>query len=262
MKYFTKEWYNRMQSTGMHMLLRKDERCSALSVELFSELYDKEREQYLKIMAFCEDFNEFSNLMNGIDGAYKDLSESEQRLRFDEFRKEELGGLSLSDKFDKKLSVSMNGLAEKLPDEIIKKVADLRVLALGYASEDIYNKIEELSNYNQRFVEEKLKLYTEHIINNFSGGLKFLDENFHDSYVDKVEVNGSDLVISLDSVGEGTKKVTFKNFEIILDEGIVNSYWLYEEVYRDGNDLEIHILVSGTEGLKEMIVKCSEAVVE
>ena len=49
MKYFTKEWYNKMQCTGMHILLRIDERCGKYSDELFTEIYNKKIEELEEI---------------------------------------------------------------------------------------------------------------------------------------------------------------------------------------------------------------------
>lgn len=261
MKYFTKEWYNRMQSTGMHMLLRIDERCSKYSDELFAEFYNKERNQYLKIMSFCEDFNEFSNLMISIDKNFSNLDIEVQKRRFEEFKEEELGGLTLSDKFDEKIKLAMQGLKEKLDKEFFKDVADVRVLALGYTSEEVYRKLETLSNVNEKFVNGKVKEYAEYLRENMNEKLDILDENLHDSFITNIEINDNDLYMSLDSVGTSNKIVIFKDYEVVLDEGLADGYWLYNEVYRINSGLEIHILAS-TDELKEMIIRCSEAIIK
>ena len=261
MKYFTKEWYNKMQCTGMHMLLRIDERCSKYSDELFAEFYNKEREKYLKIMSFCEDFNEFTNLMISVDKNFSNLDIAVQKRRFEEFKEEELGGLTLSDKFDEKIKLAMQGLKEKLGIDFLKDVKDVRVLALGYASEEIYRKLENLSLENEKFVNSKVREYANYLRENMYEGLAILDENLHDSFITKIEKKDNDLYMNLDSIGSSNKIVIFKDYDIILDEGIEDGYWLYNEVYRTDFGLEIHILVS-TDVLKEMIIRCSEAVIK
>lgn len=261
MKYFTKEWHNKMQCTGMHILLRIDERCGKYSDELFTEIYNKERNQYLKIMSFCEDFNEFSNLMVSVDKNFSSLDLAEQQKRFDAFREEELGGLSLNDKFAEKLELAIQGLKEKLDKDFLTEVSDIRVLALGYASEDIYKKLEDLSNENEKFVNSKVKEYADYLRENMNEGLAILDEDLHDSFITKIEKKDNDLCMSLDSIGSSNKMIIFKDYEIILDEGIDDGYWLYNEVYRTNSGLEIHILAS-TDKLKEMIIRCSEAIVK
>lgn len=261
MKYFTKEWYNKMQRTGMHMLLRIDERCSKYSDELFAELYNKERDRYLKIMSFCEDFNEFTNLMISIDKNFSNLDIEVQKRRFEEFKEEELGGLTLSDKFDDKIKLALQGLKEKLDKEFFKEVMDVRVLALGYATEEIYRRLENLSNENEKFVNSKIKEYADYLRENMNEGLAILDEDLHDSFITKIEKKDNDLCMSLEVIGSSNKMIIFKDYEIILDEGIEDGYWLYNEVYRTGSGLEIHILAS-TDELKEMIIRCSEAIIK
>ena len=262
MKYFTKDWYNRMQSTGMHMLIRIDERCNEFSEKLFSELYTKEKEQYLKIMSFCDDFNEFCKIMKNVDDNFINLDEEEKNARFLEFRQEELGGKSLSDKFDEKINYSLVGIKEKLNSDLLNEVADIRLLALGYASKEIYKQIEKISNENEKFVNEKVKEYADYLKDNFSEGHAFLDEYFHDGYIVSTEVSGSDFVINFESENHELKKLIFKDYEIIVDEGIIGNDWLYHEIYRSNDGgLEISIL-TGFNDLKEFAIRCSEVIVQ
>ncbi|MBO5120349.1 MAG: hypothetical protein J6C28_01515, partial [Bacilli bacterium] len=67
--------------------------------------------------------------------------------------------------------------------------------------------------------------------------------------------------MSLEVIGSSNKMIIFKDYEIILDEGIEDGYWLYNEVYRTNSGLEIHIIASTNE-LKEMIIRCSEAIIK
>ena len=263
MKYFTKDWYSKMQKTNMHLLLRVDQRCKKYSDELYLEFYNKEKDKYLKTMSFYEDFDEFCKLMSNVDKTFNELEEIDKKRKFLEFRDEQLEGLSLSETFDKKIDFAVNNLKEKLSEDILNDVADIRVLALGYTSSDIYTRIEEYCLTNEKFVNEKVLEYANYEKETFVDRFDFLDENLHDSFIVNCEVKNNDFYIVIENIISGNKKIIFKDYENILDDGSLNeTRWLYEEVYKVDNCLEVHILVCGLDGLREMIIKCSEVVVE
>lgn len=263
MKYFTKDWYSKMQKTNMHLLLRVDERCKKYSDELYLEFYNKEKDKYLKTMSFYEDFDEFCRLMKNVDNTFNELEEIDKKRRFLEFRDEQLEGLSLSEVFDNKIDFAINSLKEKLSTDILKDVVDIRVLALGYTSSDIYTRIEEYCIANDKFVNDQVLEYANYEKEAFVDRFDFLDETLHDSFIVNSEVKDNDFCVVIENIISGNKNIIFKNYEIVLDEGSLNeTRWLYEEVYKIANGLEIHILVCGSDGLKEMIIKCSEVVVE
>lgn len=263
MKYFTKDWYHKMQKTSMYVLLKIDERCNDYSEELYNLLYEEEKNKYVSLMSFWEDFDAFCNLMNSTDDTFKDLDEESKRKKFQELRDEEFGGLSLTEVFDEKLNNGINTLKGKLSDEILNEVKDIRVLALGYASSDVYNKIEKFCKDNEKFVNEQCDKYSLYEKEAFNEDFDFLNINWHDSFVVSADVIESDFEMVIDNIVSGTKTISFKNCNIILNDGNLNDCrWLYEEVYKINDGFEVHILVCDESGLKEIILQCSEVVVE
>ena len=263
MKYFTKDWYSRMQKTNLHILLRVDERCRNYNDELYLEFYNKEKDKYLKTMSFYEDFEEFCKLMKNVDPTFNELEEIDKKRKFLEFRDEQLEGLSLSETFDKKIEFAINNLKEKLSEDILKDVVDIRILALGYTTSDIYTRIESFCEENDKFVNEQILEYANYEKEAFVDRFDFLDENLHDSFIINSEVKDNNFYVIIENIISGNKNIIFKDYEIILDEGSLNeTRWLYDEIYKIDNGLEIHILVCGSDGLKEIIIKCSEVIFE
>ena len=57
--------------------------------------------------------------------------------------------------------------------------------------------------------------------------------------------------------------ITFDTSEIIKqEEHIVGSTWLYEELYRTENGYEAHVLFWAREGLKDLIIRCNDIIIE
>lgn len=46
-----------------------------------------------------------------------------------------------------------------------------------------------------------------------------------------------------------------------LDEQIIGSTWLYNELYRTGDGYEVHVLFAG-KGMPELMVRCKDIVLE
>jgi hypothetical protein len=49
MKYMTKEWYETMQNTGFHLLLRVSKNAEVLSEDYFKKLYKREEKAWLRL---------------------------------------------------------------------------------------------------------------------------------------------------------------------------------------------------------------------
>ena len=49
MKYLTKEWYDTMQKTGLHLLLKVSKKAEVFSEEFFRELYEREENKWLNL---------------------------------------------------------------------------------------------------------------------------------------------------------------------------------------------------------------------
>jgi len=150
-------------------------------------------------------------------------------------------------------------LKEKLPDYILNDVQDIRILALDHATENVYKQITER--------DEEIRFLTEKAFDDYYEDPNFQDVNvgeyhrsFHDSYVIGFEVNNNNCIIELDNEGAFTDvtSVIFKNAKIIKQDGnLLETSWLYEEIYKLDDEYEIHILLRD-ENLHDLILRCSD----
>lgn len=58
-----------------------------------------------------------------------------------------------------KYEIKLKKLKQKLPKYILDEVSDIRVLALGYVSKNIYNKIKQYCEDNERYVIKMMNDY-------------------------------------------------------------------------------------------------------
>ena len=75
MKYLTKDWYNKMQASDLHILLKVDERAEEFSEEFFKEIYEIKQKQYIK---------EQSNLNNLLFKIISHFKNNKQELNYAE----------------------------------------------------------------------------------------------------------------------------------------------------------------------------------
>ncbi len=146
---------------------------------------------------------------------------------------------------------------------ILDEVADIRILALGYVSKNVYNKIKKYCNENERFVRKNMKEYGDYLEKEFKENKpNFLDDfNFHDRNIKLSMLLDNDLILYLNGEDGNFKinKIIFKDVKIIKqDSELINSQWLYAEVYKNAQNYEIHVLISDAESkLGYLTFKCS-----
>ena len=236
MKYLTKEWYKKMQASSLHILLKIDKRAEEYSEELYKEIYEIERQKYIK---------EQSRINDLLFKITSNVKKNNQKLNYIE-------------NFNNIQKLTIEDLKKKLPQNIINEIKDIRVLALNYSSKKVYDLIKDYSKENEKYVDDKFKEYIKLEKATFKEELSdFFDNSYHDCYIKKVKNNGKNISINF-ITGGLTEKDTLilENGRIILDENIEESTWLYEEVYKINNKYELHILAIKGEDLKEMIIEC------
>ena len=236
MKYLTKEWYKKMQASSLHLLLKIDKRAEEYSEELYKEIYEIEKQKYIKEQSRVND------LLFKITTNFK---KNNKKLNYIE-------------KFNNIQKLTIEDLKKKLPHNIINEIKDIRVLALNYSSKKVYDLIKDYSKENEKYVDDKFKEYIKLEKASFKEELNdFFDNSYHDCYIKKVKNSGKNISINF-ITGGLTEKDTLilENGRIILDENIEECTWLYEEVYKIDNKYELHILAKKGEDLKEMIIEC------
>ena len=153
---------------------------------------------------------------------------------------------------------------KKLPDTILNDGTDIRILALGYATQETYDKIKEYCITNQKKFEKAMNDYHECIKRQFKNQIPaFEKESFHDCQITDFTHKGNDYLIELDNEGAFTevKNIIFKNAEIVKQEGpIEKSWWLYNEIYKVDGKYEIHFLLWSDDSLNDLILICDDII--
>ena len=129
MKYFTQEWYHNTLISQMCFSLRKSNRAAVLSDKFFEKLYKSEKAWYVKHLKRAAKFN---------------------RIPFDKVAAE----IEFDDNYTDNLE-----FVKTLPDEIITKIPDIRVFALGTVS---YEMADELTRYCGKLNRECEAVQTEY----------------------------------------------------------------------------------------------------
>lgn len=278
MKYFTKEWYELCQRTNLDYNLKVDERASVKDEKLYESLYKKEERRTVELERDVYDFDP-RELINSENAPFIEEDGHEEKREFiflsDSQRENFEAAVKAYDKrlpfdeakvkkdFARAMKLNEERLVASLTEEIVNKVADMRVLSLGYCTNEVLAEIKKLSKANERAMEKVIRDYTkaqkEENLPKRIGKLTFHDCEVMDFYIEN-----ADATMTFDNAGGFTDddKIIFKSAEITKMSGkIIGAYWLYEEVYRCGEGYEIHILFS-KEKLSELIIKCSDVIVE
>ena len=196
MRYLTKQWYNKMQCPSFHRSLLIDERANEFSENFYNEVYNKQKKEYLKEKDFITSYEKYKKYIIENEGEIADHSDETLKVRYEQCKKIFLDGLTLSETFDSIQSWIINDLKTKLPSTILEQVKDIRVLALDYASSDVYNMIKEYCEENQRYVSKIANDYYEIEREQFNNNsIDFISEYFHDCYILYCDQNKNDLTM-------------------------------------------------------------------
>ena len=162
-------------------------------------------------------------------------------------------------------------LQECLSADILKDVADIRVLALGRATPDVKKKIKAYCDVILEKIKELSKEYSSH----YNENIKNLDNNFigklhfHDAKILATEKNGHTMSLIFNNIDflpfeDECKHVILDlvDYNIIQQEHDLRDFiWLYEEIFYDGETFELHVLLyseNDTDVLSDFIVKAKE----
>jgi hypothetical protein len=223
----TKEWYETMQKAGYHLPLKVSKCAEVFSSYYFKKLYKSEEKAWLQLQ---KDFFEYAN---------GSQLEQEELPAFDPEQEKK--------NFKKEFRHNVKHLKRNLPDEILQKIADIRVLALNRASTDIKKEITTYCKTNERAVESAIKAYWKDYKKSFPNGEPAFAENFklHDSTVISCRKKGKDTVLIIETGGfTSFSQITLKNCTILKqDMQLHGAWWLYDEIYRTNDGYEIHVLL-------------------
>ena len=278
MKYLTKEWYETMQRTGLHILLRPLEEARSFSEELFQRLYAECEQEHLDSeKRVCDvDITELADRLSDssvsrVDGTpiseeernavaafqqivVKSLREAPQRIFDPEKAKAE---------YHERYLGSLENAQRKLPDEIKQKIADLRVFALRYAAPEIIEEVTAYSNACDEFVKQTMKNCSEQQKALFADCRPGFFEHYdiHDHHVKSARFSRKDLI--LEPFDPYDWIYTFKDAEILEQEhSLDDAYLLYDEIYPVDGGYEFHFLFDARMGdgyeISQITLRCSD----
>ena len=231
MRLLTKAWYQTMQDSGLGVQLVADGRAAAYSEEVFQTLWDRKLEEWMELRAELEEeFDEGQERRLFLEGYLRDLEKFRTRT----------------------------------PAKILEKVVDIRVLALGFCTAEVYR---DFSDYRLLCEERTEKTIEEAWDMRVSQGLEnaFTGEHsLHDAFVLSLNREGEDLVLEFEYDEEATwpeiRGVRFRDAKILKQEGPVpNAWWLYDEIWKTGEGaFEIHALLWRNDDLLELTIECRD----
>lgn len=267
MKYMTKKWYETMQKTDLYLLLRVSKKAEVFSEDYYRKLYKREEKKWLELQREISEVGfediypeEFSG--EYIDGAILEGDALEEaRKAYYERREEAKKYFSDRSAFDPeqekknfRRSVKNNiaVLKKKLPEEILQKTADIRVLALNKASLEVKREITKYCRQNEKLVRSAMDAYQRNFMKQFGKDSPDFVKKLalHDCEVISCRREGKDIVLSLDNSGGFTDicKIRLKNCAIIkVDSQLSGAWCLYEEIYKTGDRYELHFLMQKKE---------------
>jgi hypothetical protein len=232
MRYLTKEWYYTMNDSGLGVCLEADERAAECSEEMYQTLRAEKLARWLRDRkAVCE------VLEQPFDPAGEERS-------FGEFCRNEL-----------------EHYHARMPERILSKVADQRVLALGYCTEEVWQELEDF----RRECEARTEQTMEDAWNACkAAGLDKIwtgEHSLHDSSVLSFGWDGKDLVLEFDREEETwrtVRQIIFREASILtMEKSPEDAWWLYDEIHRSERGYEIHALL-WQDGLAELTVECAD----
>lgn len=262
MRYCTKEWCWTGQKTDFHILLKVNKKAETFDEEFYRELYAEKLAERLKIDKGCSEVRAEQVIF---PEEFETEEEYEQALRG--YTPPIFDPANTKRAFAAQHKCEIKRLRESLPEEILSKVADVRVLALDTASSEVKKLLTAFDKANEREVQRAFKKLHKAELKDFGSEEnmpKFCEVSLHDCKITSCRKRGKALVLDIDHSGGFTNavQVIFKNVEVIEREGRLNGcIWLYDEVYKCGRGLEIHALLWKYGELKYLTVQCEGAVI-
>lgn len=219
MNYFNKEWYELCGKINLHLLLEEDKQAEFFSEEYFQQLYNQ------KLMEYLDTWKELTCISN------------------EPFDKE-----NITKQFEEIFICHLKHTKKALPEEILIKIADIRVFALNKATHQVINDVTLFCEYNIQLVNRAFEHYNEY----YKKALKSFDKdvveniNFHDCLITDIKQTEKSLSIIFDNSGGFTDiyEVQFENYKIIVQNDLLkDSWWLYNEIYKTNNKYELQVLL-------------------
>lgn len=279
MKYLTKEWYLMDELSDIYEYMKESERAERKGEQFYIELYQSARERYVNEERADEAYYSPDTDMRLTERYLNEEGLSEQKrearkiiqteLKEMYARREANGQAALV--FDEKMAERrfdeiirrQIDMYEYLPREILDKVADIRVMALGYVSAEVKRLLKPYcKNLKQKrdILDAQAAMETEQAEKLLSAELDV--HNYKDLQLMGIEERDGDLFLEFD-FGD---KLYIKDGKILEQEqqkiypwnaDIPNSGWSRvraAELQRIGERFEISFLMENKSEYEEITV--------
>ena len=220
MKYFTKEWYRDNLASDICFQLKSSSKAANFSEKYFASLYSAQEKWSLK------------------------QSKRLDRAGFDADKARE--------DFKKNYEENLEFLRSALPEDLLERVSDVRLLALGVADGDSVQTIARYCGKLNRMCEKVQNDYDERLesLADEIGWLKINTLNLiigapitsatrdGDVYVIETSADNTDIACRLHLFGA----------EVLSSDAIVGATVLQIEILREDGKLELNLLCEGSDG--------------
>ena len=262
MRYFTKELYKATRyNDALHMFLRISKNAEAFSEDYFKKLYKRKEYKFVHwrktSYLYSKDIKFEDIWPEEPQGGFIDESEQAKKAYFEQREKAKVifanrppfDSEQAKADFEKQFSVRLNMFKENLPDDILQKVADIRVLALGIASQEVKQEITRYCKQNKgrvasarkEYIKTRIEYQKQHKELPFDEDIASL----HDCNVVSCRKRRNSITLTFDGNGLFAKVTTIRmiNCKIIKQDAPLHSArFLYNESYESGDGYEIHFL--------------------
>ena len=219
MRYFTKEWYNDTLVADMCFQLRKNESASVYSDKFFERLYAVEERAYAK---YCKRQARAARVGFDKDAAAREFAENyKENLAF---------------------------VKANLPEDILADVKDIRVLALGTATNDIAIRITRFCGKKNRLCEAAEREYnnaSEEADEKVGGAVAQRLLSLTGAEIISIENNGENAIFSFrPAESEQTLSITLQNATLTESDGspVGSAVIKYELLTQGENGYEFSLL--------------------
>ncbi len=260
MKFFTPEWDYASRRTSLSLGLHPDKRAKTFDESFYNRVYQQAYQREYRMMKSVHEVSHAELIMR----MYKPLYDADEMSREDyETAVEDARRLdaekppfceeAVISRCQTQLRNSQRSYQQLLPSEILSRVADIRVLAAGVASPEVYKTIKAFTAENDRLSDQVHEAHSKQLQLIWDNIPKEIQENLfslHDATLERMELGDRTLTLFLMQDGENHYRVhsiTFEDCDILhIDEPVAGGWWKYVEfdILEDGR-YEIGILFTG-----------------
>lgn len=271
MKYLTTGWYDMFRRSAITKWIIADPKAESFDEVHYQEMFQKKLRQHLKayepldpaidLAINQKEYQRLKAMPNGEELAEKFwnlyLSPKAQAEFYASpiFQPDEDFDPEKATEEFKRFQQSWEDVFHTLPDEILSKIKDIRLAALGYASQEVVDLLKpycEEQDREQEQIEQEVSARNAEVLAETSLGKEIdrqnaeveeyarqtLKNHLNDESFERLEWRGKDLYIRM-------TEIAFLIPDAVIleqEEPLIGALWAEHEMYRKGDRFEFHIL--------------------